>query len=58
MSPAIKDAATIARMQAALKDVRDLSDETARATAYMGSKVLQDSGIVVINHDGSAFAAQ
>lgn len=30
----------------------------ARATAFMGSKVLQNSGIVVINHDGSAFAAQ
>lgn len=30
----------------------------ARATAYMGSKLLQNSGVVVINHDGSAFAAQ
>lgn len=30
----------------------------ARATAFMGSKVLQNSGIVVLNHDGSAFAAQ
>lgn len=30
----------------------------ARATAYMGSKVLQNSGIVILNHDGSAFAAQ
>lgn len=26
-------------------------------TVYMGSKVLQSSGIVVINHDGSGFAA-
>ena len=30
----------------------------ARATAYMGSKLLQNSGVVIINHDGSAFAAQ
>lgn len=28
----------------------------ARATAYMGSKTLQDTGIVIINHDGSAYA--
>lgn len=30
----------------------------ARCTMFMGSKILQNSGIVVINHDGSAFAAQ
>ena len=30
----------------------------ARASAFMGSKILQSTGIVVINHDGSAFAAQ
>lgn len=30
----------------------------ARASAYMGSKLLQNSGVVIINHDGSAFAAQ
>ena len=30
----------------------------ARCTAFMGSKVLQNSGIVVLNHDGSAYAAQ
>lgn len=30
----------------------------ARASMFMGSKILQSSGIVVINHDGSAFAAQ
>lgn len=29
----------------------------ARATVFMGSKLLQNSGIVVINHDGSAYAA-
>jgi len=30
----------------------------ARTTAYMGSKLLQNAGIVIINHDGSAYAAQ
>jgi len=30
----------------------------ARTTMYMGSKLLQNSGIVVINHDGAAYAAQ
>lgn len=30
----------------------------ARTTMYTGSKVLQNSGIFVLNHDGSAFAAQ
>lgn len=29
-----------------------------RASAFMGSKLLQNSGVVVMNHDGSAFAAQ
>lgn len=28
-----------------------------RASTFMGSKLLQNSGVVVINHDGSAFAA-
>lgn len=28
-----------------------------RATAFVGAKVLQNSGIVVMNHDGSAYAA-
>lgn len=27
----------------------------ARCTAYMGAKLLQNSGVVVMNHDGSAF---
>ena len=29
----------------------------ARCSVYMGSKVLQNSGIVVMNHDGSAYVA-
>lgn len=30
----------------------------ARATGYFGSKLLQNKGVVVMNHDGSAYAAQ
>lgn len=30
----------------------------ARCSTYMGSKLLQNSGVVILNHDGSAFAAQ
>lgn len=30
----------------------------ARASIYMAAKLLQNSGIVVINHDGSAYVAQ
>lgn len=30
----------------------------ARASIFMGAKLLQNNGIAVINHDGSAFAAQ
>lgn len=29
----------------------------ARASAFMGSKLLQNEGVVVVTHDGSAFAA-
>lgn len=29
----------------------------ARASIYMGAKLLQNSGVVVINHDGSAYVA-
>lgn len=29
----------------------------ARTTMYMGAKLLQNSGVVVMNHDGSAYAA-
>lgn len=30
----------------------------ARASVFMGAKLLQNSGVVVINHDGSAYVAQ
>ena len=28
----------------------------ARASAYMGAKLLQNTGVVVVTHDGSAYA--
>jgi hypothetical protein len=30
----------------------------ARVTGYMNAKLLQNAGVVVMNHDGSGFAAQ
>lgn len=30
----------------------------ARASAFMGSKLLQNTGIVIMNHDGSAYVAE
>lgn len=30
----------------------------ARCSSHMGSKLLQNSGVIVMNHDGSAFAAE
>ncbi len=55
---AIGHACDMASIQTAVgyDDEQDYS--CARATAYMGSKLLQNSGVVIINHDGSAFAAQ
>lgn len=39
-------------------DYNDEDDYSyARCTSYMGGKLLQNSGVVVINHDGSAYAA-
>ncbi|BES72166.1 hypothetical protein RE428_31840 [Marinobacter nanhaiticus D15-8W] len=54
---AIGHAANLEGMDSAVgyDDEQDYS--YARATIYMGSKLLQNSGVVVINHDGSAFAA-
>lgn len=37
--------------------MREQDYSWARATAYMGSKLLQNKGVVQIRHDGSAFAA-
>ena len=39
MSPALRDMDTIARMQRALMSVRDLDDDTQRATAYIRADI-------------------
>jgi len=54
---AIGHAANTAGMDLAVgyDDEQDYS--YARCSMYMGAKLLQNSGIVVINHDGSALAA-
>ena len=54
---AIGHAADVGGMDQAVgyDDEQDYS--YARCSMYMGSKLLQNSGVVVINHDGSALAA-
>ena len=43
------------KIAAGYDDKQDLS--WSRATVYHGAKILQNSGIVKITHDGSAFVA-
>lgn len=54
---AIGHAANTGEMQTAVgyEDEQDYS--FARASIFMGAKLLQNSGVVVMNHDGSGFAA-
>lgn len=54
---AIGHACDLTTIQSAVGYDEEQDYSFARATAYMGSKKLQNSGIVVVNHDGSAFAA-
>ena len=55
---AIGHAAAVQNMTAAV-GYDDEQDYTyARVSIFMGPKLLQNSGIVVMNHDGSAFVAQ
>jgi len=55
---AIGHACDVASIQTAVGYDEEQDYSFARATAYMGSKLLQNTGVVIINHDGSAFAAQ
>ncbi len=55
---AIGHATNLAAVQTAVGYDEEQDYSFCRATAYMGSKLLQNSGVVIINHDGSAFAAQ
>jgi len=55
---AIGHACDVASIQTAVGYDSEQDYSFARASAYMGSKLLQNTGVVIINHDGSAFAAQ
>lgn len=54
---AIGHAANTAGMDTAVDYDKEDDYSYCRASIYMGAKKLQNSGIVVINHDGSAMAA-
>jgi len=55
---AIGHAANTSALETPVGHDEEQSYSWARASIFMGAKLLQNSGIVVINHDGSAFAAQ
>ena len=55
---AIGHACDMASIQTAVGYDEEQDYSFARATAYMGSKLLQNTGVVIVNHDGSAYAAQ
>lgn len=55
---AIGHACDIAAIQTAVDYEAEQDYSWARATGYFGSKLLQNTGVVKIVHDGSAFAAQ
>mgnify|MGYP006349538831 CR=1 FL=1 len=55
---AIGHACDIAAIQTAVDYDAEQDYSWARATGYFGSKLLQNTGVVKIVHDGSAFAAQ
>lgn len=55
---AIGHAANTAGMTSAVGYDEEQDYSYARASVYMGPKLLQNSGIVVLNHDGAGYAAQ
>lgn len=54
---AIGHAANTKDMDTAVGYDQEQDYSFARASIFMGSKLLQNSGIVVVNHDGSAYVA-
>ncbi|HET7409256.1 MAG TPA: phage capsid protein [Paracoccaceae bacterium] len=54
---AIGHAANTGEMQTAVGYDEEQDYSFARASIYMGGKLLQNSGVVVMNHDGSAYVA-
>lgn len=55
---AIGHAANTAGLDSAVGYDEEQDYSYARASIFMGPKLLQNSGIVVMNHDGSGYAAQ
>jgi hypothetical protein len=55
---AIGHAIDMETMQAVVGYDEEQDYSYARTTGFFGSKLLQNEGVVIINHDGSAFAAQ
>ena len=55
---AIGHACDMTSVQSAVGYDEEQDYSFARCSTYMGSKLIQNSGVVVLNHDGSAFAAQ
>jgi len=55
---AIGHACDLASIQTAVGYDEEQDYSFARATGYFGSKLLQNTGVVIVNHDGSAYAAQ
>lgn len=55
---AIGHAADVAGMKTPVGYDEEQDYTFARASIFMGAQLLQNAGVVVINHDGSAFAAQ
>lgn len=55
---AIGHAADLGTLSTAVGYDEEQDYSFARATGFFGSKLLQNRGVVVINHDGSAYAAQ
>lgn len=54
---AIGHAINTGEMQAVADYNKEQDYSYARTTGYMGPKLLQNSGVVVVKHDGSAYAA-
>ncbi len=55
---AIGQAVDVGGLQATVGYDEEQDYSYARCSAYMGSKLLQNSGVVIMNHNGSAYAAQ
>ena len=55
---AIGHAINVGDMQSMIGYDEEQDYSWARTTVFMGSKLLQNSGVVVVNHDGSAYVAE